>query len=421
MGAPGHVGIPRADAADTAAAVLRSGDDILVRARHAGGMTVEVQRPLFTIPQAVWDIAGALLVVVSAVARFSEVNGDRDLVGWIAALLPAPIVLLRRRFVWAVLGVCVASFAVFVIVAPFTPGAPFAVAIALYTVFAQTERRTALWTAAVVIAVMVALTVVSGGHVLPPGIVEVIVTMGFAAALGDAVRTRRAYIAEITGRALRAEATREAEASRRVAEDRLRIARDLHDVVAHQISVISLNAGVASSTLESRPDLTREALATIRTASRTVLGEIGDMLSTLRSAEDAPPLAPTVGLVSIDALVDTFAASGLQVTVRRDDGGAALAPAADVVAYRVIQEALTNAHKHGSGSHAHLRLTLDGPRMQIAVTNPVVAGARTSESGYGLAGIRERVASVRGTVEAVAHAGVFRLRVWLPLAPGAAA
>ncbi|MFT4212941.1 MAG: histidine kinase [Microbacterium sp.] len=379
-------------------------------------MTAVAPRPLLPVPQWAWDAAASLLVIAAAVVRFPESHADRTMLGWVAALLPALLVLGRRRLLWPVLAACVVCFAVAVLGSSFTPGSPIAVSIAVYTVFVQTERRVALWTAGATGVVLVVLTVVAGGLWPPPGIVQVAVTLGFAAALGDAVRTRRAYIAEITERALRAEATREAEASRRVAEDRLRIARDLHDAVAHQISVISLNAGVASSALDAHPEVTREALGTIRAASRTVLGEIGDMLATLRAPEDAAVLTPTVGLSGLDGLLETFAASGLAVTVRRDDADAALTAAADVVAYRVIQEALTNAHKHGGEPRAHLRLSVADGWLRITVTNP--AGAPASSPGHGLTGIRERVTAVRGAVEAGVDGTVFRLRVSLPLASG---
>jgi signal transduction histidine kinase len=230
---------------------------------------------------------------------------------------------------------------------------------------------------------------------------------------------RRAYVAEITARAVRAEQTREAEASRRVAEDRLRIARDLHDAVAHQITVISLHAGVASASIEGRPDTARASLQTIREAARRVLGEIGDLLATLRSSEDAEPPVRSPGLAHLAGLLDGFGSSGLDVTARVDGDVARLSPAADAVAYRVVQEGLTNALRHGSGP-VHVSISVGPESTDLLVVNPVEArpGRDRMGSGHGLAGISERVAAVRGHVSHGADDGMFRLAVTFPTSNG---
>ncbi|QIM19548.1 hypothetical protein G7066_14940 [Leucobacter coleopterorum] len=264
-------------------------------------------------------------------------------------------------------------------------------------------------------------------------------TVGIAAAAGDATRSRREIIAAMTERARRAEETREAEAKRRVSEERLRIARDLHDVVAHQIAVISLNAGVATSAVDTAPDKAKASLATIREASRLVLSEIGDLMAMLRSDNDGSVSAatsPQYGLDQLDSLITQFAASGLDVTVRREgDLTSAIAAAstatdnglslqASSVTYRVIQEALTNAHKHGSDHRAHLLVAVDDHELRIVITNPFAAddpGPNPTASptprgaGLGLIGVRERVASVRGQVEAGPVPGGWRVAASIPL------
>lgn len=248
----------------------------------------------------------------------------------------------------------------------------------------------------------------------------IVLTVGFFGAAGDAVRSRRAFIAGLTQRALDAEQAREAEASRRVAEDRLRIARDLHDAVAHQISVVSLNAGVASRALEDDPDTAREALATVRTAARRVLSEIGDLMSSLRAEDDGAARAPVPSLTRVAALTDDFEASGLLVTSRVDADVSALPAAVDVTAYRVIQEALTNAQKHGSDSRAHVLIERDAAGLRIVVSNPAATVPVTDATpGLGILGMRERVAAVGGTLQASREGGTFRVDVLLPI-PGAA-
>lgn len=351
-----------------------------------------------------------------------------NLVGLIAGVAGAVAMPFRRRWPIPVLVLCVGLFGASAFLGALAPGLVVASAIAMFAVAARNDRRTTFVTAAIAAVAIVGLSLVSAiGSVFDPRAILFAVTIAFAAAAGDANRSHRAYIDAITERAVRAEETRESEARRRVAEDRLRIARDLHDTVAHQISVISLNAGVASSTLESRPEAARDALAAIRSASRTVLGEIGDLLSVLRAESgdqlsEAPSTAPQPGLDRLDALLGRFAESGLDVTVRIDGDLDRLPEAVDRVAYRVIQEALTNAHKHGSEHRAHLLLEVMADVARIVVTNPI-GGAETTRpehqvpearGGHGLLGIRERVASVRGTVETDRSATGYRLVAILP-------
>lgn len=158
---------------------------------------------------------------------------------------------------------------------------------------------------------------------------------------------RRAFVHAIKERALRAERTREEEARRRVAEERLRIARDLHDVVAHHIALVNVQAGVAAHVMDKRPDQAKEALAHVREASRSALNELRATVGLLRQSGDPEaPTEPAPGLARLDELADTFRNAGLPVEVARSDSGTVLPAAADLAAYRVIQEALTNVRKH---------------------------------------------------------------------------
>jgi signal transduction histidine kinase len=241
--------------------------------------------------------------------------------------------------------------------------------------------------------------------------------------LGDAIRTQRAHLDALTDRAERAERTREALARQRVAEDRLSTARDLHDVVAHQIAVINLHAGVASSALRTRPDDAEASLTLIRTASRTVLTEIGDLLAALRDPDAVDAGLP--GLALLDDVLRDLAAHGMDVTVRTVPGPDHAAPelpaAVDAVALRVVQEALTNAHKHGTGRRAHLLVEHLPRSVRITVTNPVgLAGGSDAGpgTGYGLLGTAERVGSVRGTLRhGLDGLGSWVLVAELPTAP----
>jgi signal transduction histidine kinase len=379
------------------------------------------------VPPWIGDLVAAVFVLGPALAIYpGSAAQTGNLVGVIAGVGGALAMLLRRRWPIPVLAACIALFGLAAFSGTIAPGLVLASAIAMFAVAARNDRRRTIIIAAVAAVTLVGLGLLSGiGGVFDPRTFQLAVTIAFAAAAGDAARSHRAYIDAITERAVRAEETRESEARRRVAEDRLRIARDLHDTVAHQISVISLNAGVASSALESRPEAARDALATIRSAARTVLGEIGDLLEVLRAeSDDAPSTAPQPGLDRLDELIGRFAESGLDVTVRVEGDLERLPEAVDRVAYRVIQEALTNAHKHGSEHRAHLLVEVTTDAARIVVTNPISSAPESRDErradddrgGHGLLGVRERVASVRGTVESGPDGVGYRLAATLPIA-----
>lgn len=380
------------------------------------------------VPWWVGDLVAAGFIALAAFAPFpgAEFRPGSALT-LVVVLLPAGLLPFRRRWPAWVLAACIACYGVAAFLGTVAPGVVLATAISMFGLATRSPRRTTLLSAALAIVAITALSLLAViGGVFDPRILQFAITIAFAAAAGDATRSRREYIQAITDRALRAEQTRESEARRRVTEERLRIARDLHDAVAHQISVISLNAGVASSALDVRPDKTREALATIRTASRTVLSEIGDLLGMLRTdADDPDPTGGTLPQPRLDRigdLVGEFGRAGLEVTVRWEGDPARLPVAVDIVAYRVIQEALTNAHKHGAEHRTHVLVAVHPDRVEIVVTNPVVPQphspvAEPTAGGRGLIGIRERVASVHGSVETGPTPGGYRVAAVLPIPP----
>lgn len=361
------------------------------------------------------------------------------------ALLPA-----RRRFPTTTIVLSVACFTAVALLGPMSPGSAMAVAIMVFNYNNRATRQRGIVITITAITLLLGLglpSMIAGNF--SPRVVQFALTMGIAAAAGDATRSRRQIIAAVTERARRAEETREAEARRRVSEERLRIARDLHDVVAHQIAVISLNAGVASSSVDVAPERAKVSLATIREASRSVLREIGDLMAMLRSDDDSTEAvtAPQHNLDYLDQLITQFGRSGLDVTLRSEGDLTLVNSAPSVVGYRVIQEALTNAHKHGSEHRAHLLVEVRETvgeavretvgELRISVTNPLAmhdqdaapqatADALTKAStgtsarlGLGLMGMRERVTSVRGTVEAGPVASGWRVSAQIPFTRGA--
>lgn len=373
------------------------------------------------VPGAVSDVLVALFVcTVTFAPSPGHSYGVPPL--WSLALTGVAVVVLlfrRRHPVPALAGVLLV-FAVAALTDLINPGLGIAVAVATFSVTSRAARRVGLIATSSAVAAVVVLTLLStiGGD-LDPRVVQYALAVLVGAAIGDATRSRREYIRAVMDRAERAEQTREAEAQRRVSEERLRIARDLHDAVAHQISVISLHAGVASSAVDTRPEKAKESLATIRSAARTVLGEIGALLDVLRSDDDDAPTAPQPGIDRVDALVARFADAGLDVTVRVEGDPARATGAAGLVAYRVLQEALTNAHKHGAEHRAHVLLAEGDGALTIVVTNPVSVDAVAAPgSRRGLTGLRERVASVRGVVETGPAPGGWRVSARLPFDQG---
>jgi signal transduction histidine kinase len=212
-------------------------------------------------------------------------------------------------------------------------------------------------------------------------------------AVSELVRVRREQWAR--DRAERAQA-----AARRADEERLRIARELHDVLAHSISVINVQAGVGLALLDSDPEQARSALTTIKEASREALGEVRQVLATLRAPGDAPR-APVPGLDRLPELVEQAAAAGLAVEVR--GAPPKLPPGIDLAAFRIVQEALTNVRKHSGARRAELRFALHDGRVDIRIADDG-QGSSGSDGGvdrphYGLPAMRERATSIGATVD----------------------
>ncbi|MGW2572754.1 sensor histidine kinase [Streptomyces sp. NPDC001537] len=318
------------------------------------------------------------------------------------ALSCVPLVV-RSRWPLTVALVTLAGELTLMAVASHNSLTPAASLVALYTLAVLGSRRTA-WIVGIAAAVAItgvhaathAQSVVGGASLL-----RLDFTIA-ATAVGRAVRNRRDHLAEARVRAERAERMQEVEARRRVTEERVRIARDLHDVVAHHITLVNAQAGVAHHLMRANPDQAYQALAHIKDNSRAALDELRATVGLLRQPDDAPGTrAPIPRLDDLDTLVGEFRASGLSVRVDRTGPPAPLASATELTAYRIIQEALTNTHKHASPTGTTVTLHY-GPRsLRVTVTDDGRPGApKGAGTGHGLVGMRERAIAIGGTVTA---------------------
>jgi signal transduction histidine kinase len=247
------------------------------------------------------------------------------------------------------------------------------------------------------------------------GLPFAVIVLG-ALVVGQAVAESRARADARAGEA------HQAEALRRLAEERLRIARELHDVVSHSISIINVQAGAAVHVMDERPEEARAALVAIRTVSRDALRDLRSILGLLRQTDDAESRSPVAGLEQVPALADNVRRTGVRVALDLGEGGAdgPLPPSVDLTAYRVIQEGLTNVVRHAPGAAATVTVRRQPGALLVEVSDDGHPGATAAEArqgaGHGLAGMGERVRAAGGSLEAGARpGGGFAVRARLPL------
>lgn len=266
---------------------------------------------------------------------------------------------------------------------------------------AYLEQRPSLWALALAL-VSVWITAVMDPNKEGPVSVILIgpIFVGIPWMAGRQLQRMRAQHSSLESLTVRLEHEREENARNSILEERSRIARELHDIVAHSLSVMVVQAGAAEQVLESAPERAREPLEAIRTTGQQALIEMRRLLGILRTDNAATPLAPQPGLDSLDALAEQARAAGLRVDVLVDGDRPALSPGLDVAVYRLIQESLTNTRKHARASCVQVLVRFDVDSLDVEVTDdgrpaaPVDVG-----SGHGLIGIQERVALYGGRVQ----------------------
>ena len=228
------------------------------------------------------------------------------------------------------------------------------------------------------------------------------------AAAGEGLRIRRIRVEEATR-------AREEEARRRAGEERLRIARELHDVLAHNISLINVQAGVALHLIDEQPEQARTALTAIKAASKNALGELRSVLDVLRQVEEGAPRAPTAGLEDLDRLVAGATAAGIDVRVVTEGTPRPLPPSVDLAAFRIVQEALTNVTRHAGQATATISLRYGDEGLTVQVEDDGRGPANGSGGGNGIRGMKERASALGGELEAGPKPeGGFRVSASLP-------
>src|SRR5215469_13442236 len=369
-----------------------------------------------------------LLSAVTAMVLFAAVTIPADIqhavvshqpLNWLVSAVVYAALVARRRFPLGTVAIAVIGSVVLMAGGMAYPLTLPAVFYALYSVALGAGPVRTL-----AVGVTVKAALLTASLITHPGITGFVILLWAALAVttGSAARSNRAYVAEVEERAKRAEQAREDEANRRVAEERLRIARELHDAVGHHVALINVQAGALACLLDDEDrSQARESVAHIQRASEEALGDLRLTVGLLRGPgrELAEPTEPVPGLDRLEDLICSFAGTGLRVTREVTGQVRSLPEAVELTAYRVIQESLTNTRKHAGCDTAVVRLGYAPGALRLAVEDEgkaVTRGSRRMHEGHGIVGMRERVAALGGRLSAGPRPeGGYRVFAELPL------
>jgi signal transduction histidine kinase len=358
-----------------------------------------------------------VLVVVGHLAAGNEgvVYRDPDALSVLLSVGAAVPYYFRRHAPLAVLLISEFCVVILTVREYQTGAAPSVLLVGVYTVAAWSSARDRL---VAVLAMAIGLTIVAVAGI--PGSNTADVAFNFvlyAAAylFGSTVRNRRLYSEQLEERARELERDREEQAKLAVADERLRIAQELHDVVAHSMGVIAVQAGVGAHVIDSDPTEAKKSLQAISQTSRATLAEIRRMLGALREDDEAA-YEPAPGLADLDRLVRDVGSAGVEVEVRNEGDTCELPPGVDFTAYRIVQEALTNVLKHAGRARAEVVVGYETGALRLEIVDDGRGVNGSAEpGGHGLMGMRERVGVYGGSFEAGPRTGGgFRVAVRLP-------
>jgi signal transduction histidine kinase len=357
------------------------------------------------------------LTITADLASGAPGTRGPGLVAYGFALALGALMVPRRRWPLATLVASLVLLALYHRLSYPPVGVAVPTAAALYSAAERGHIRWAAASAAVFLAVTTAIRVRQGDERLDflfgYELVTAVTLTTAVIALGDAVRSRRGWQAETLRREKQAEIEHELAAARRVAEERMAIAREVHDVIAHTVSVISIQADVAAEALEDDPAATRSALRAIREASGRALADLRATLHLLRGAH--APRRPLGGLTQLDRVVSTAADSGLKVTVDVRGEPSSVPGVVDSAAHRIVQESITNVLRHARATVARIELCYGEDALTLRVSDDG-CGADGTEVGYGIAGMGERVALLGGSLRTGSRrGGGFEVEATLPL------
>ncbi|RKR73307.1 sensor histidine kinase [Frondihabitans australicus] len=367
------------------------------------------------------DVAIGVSLLALAIDVFRVFQLGAEPIVFVGIALSVAGAVASRRFAWVGLLMALAGVAV-ALLGSWDPIVEYSVV--AFTLFGITSRgfppvRGVVVGAAAMVVLFTVSAILHAVNPLETDSIAGIFAPVAGGASGAAFRLQRQYLRSLEIRAEDAVARGAIEAERRAAEERLRIARDLHDIIGHNVAVISMHLGAVEVSAGADAVAVERSLRAARQAVQTVLAETQQTLALLRADEsvdaEGGALAPAPDLAAIPALIDSFEEIGLRVEgeVDVDRGGSSVDPGAALIAYRVAQEALTNAHRYGTGL-AEVTMVLHDDSVLIEVSNAVAAASDGPGSGYGLLGMRERVASVGGTLDVVESDGAFRVTAVLP-------
>jgi signal transduction histidine kinase len=399
-----------------------------VVARAANPSTLDRARAALSANPLVVDTAIALFLAALSLATL--VGGGADL-GPQSAVIVALLLLeslpliVRRRYPLAVMAVISGATMVHLAINPAGQAvqAGLGVLVATYTVGERLDRRTSLAATALTGALLAVVFIGRAGiAVVFASLVQTELIFVVAWLLGDAARIRRLYAGTLEDRAQLLERERDARTERAVRDERERIARELHDVVTHHVSVIVIQAGGAAQVIDRRPDEARAALSAIAATGRLALTDMRRMLGILGEQEAADP---TPRLDGLDELLDQLRSAGLAVELVVDGEQRALDPGLEVSAYRIIQEALTNTLKHANGGRVRVTVRYGHDALEIEIEDERGPGTPSAveppHEGRGLIGMRERASMLRGTLIAHPTAKGFLVTAHLPIDGAASA
>jgi signal transduction histidine kinase len=374
----------------------------------------------------------ALILVVFHMAPMhaspSRVSGtDWEIIGWAGFVVAAVATLFRRRFPRTALAVVLPVVAAAVALrAGF--GVPIYVAMVLYSVVVVSSRRAGLAITGVTAGIFLGACIAGGGDSVVLASIGGVTMLALGWLAGENTQASRVYARQRSERAAEQAAAAEAAQAEQVrlalVEERAQIARELHDIVAHAMSVIAVRSGVARMVIDSDPEQAREALSIIETTTRRSLREMRLLVSVLRDpdGQDAE-LSPAPGVADIGRLVAAAGSAGVAVELTVDGAVRPLPPAIDLSAYRIVQEALTNVVRHAGPTLARVRLSYQPGEVSIEVTDDGAGGQQAGRTpgaaraggGHGLIGMRERAALFGGELRAGPHAAGFRVAASIPV------